>query len=358
MTRTGKAEILAERFGDKNSGDAGESRADLHLWRFASSGTLVNTSSNVSGEAAELTDLTREFLDKTSICLSFLRAVRPYQWVKNILVFVPVITANAFNDFNALVNTASLFIAFCCTASSVYLINDLCDLQVDRSHPSKRMRPFASGSLPIFTGIAAIPILIAGGFAAALATGDRSVIVLLLSYFILSNAYSIKLKRFPLVDVFVLALLYTIRLFSGGLAARHEVSHWLLAFSGFFFLSLALVKRVGELKREAQKGKIAGRGYSFEDLSILQTFGIASAFLSSLVLALYIQSEAAAILYIHMHLLFLIVPLTLFWQCHLWLATARGHMDDDPIVYASKDKISWAVGLLIGLILLTAKARF
>jgi 4-hydroxybenzoate polyprenyltransferase len=231
-------------------------------------------------------------------------------------------------------------LAFCATASAIYVINDISDLAADRVHPRKSKRPFASGALPLSWGIGLSGGLLALGLALALASG---VLLMLLAYAVLSMAYTLRLKELPLVDVFLLAALYTLRLLTGGIASGHAVSLWLLGFSGFLFLSLALIKRVSEMQRlrTSERKRAQRRGYTVQDLEFLQQMGCASSFTSVVVLALYVQSDVASRTYAFPEALWAAVPLMLFWQCRLWLATSRGYMHDDPIVYAARDPVSW-----------------
>jgi 4-hydroxybenzoate polyprenyltransferase len=291
----------------------------------------------------------------TSWTRDLLCAMRPHQWVKNLLVFVPIITARAIGDLGGWADAALMFAAFSCAASGIYLVNDLCDLDADRLHPKKRDRPFASGTLPLYVGFIAAPLLLLAGavFAAAAAA-----LPVLACYAAMSIAYSFYLKSQALIDVFLLAALYTIRMIGGGLASGHHVSLWLLAFSSFMFLSLAIVKRVAELQslnaapnriselRGGVAGKernIAGRGYRLGDRQILELMGVASSFVTSLVLALYVQSELSPLGSHQPTLAWGIVPLILFWQCRIWLVTARGQMHHDPVVFAARDWVSWLV---------------
>src|SRR5262249_1983887 len=276
-------------------------------------------------------------------------------WVKNLLVFVPIVTARALTDFGGWFEAVLMFFAFGLTASGIYLINDLCDLAADRQHPKKRHRALASGALPLPVALAAAPLLIAAGFALGAAAASLPVLAV---YAGMSVAYSFYFKTQPLVDVFLLAGLYTIRLIGGGVATGYHVSLWLLAFSSFLFLSLALVKRVAELQElvKRDKRKVAGRGYRAGDIPILEAMGMAASFVTSLVLALYVQAEMSHGNAYGPTLSWAIVPLILFWQCRIWLATARGRMHHDPIVFAARDWVSWLVTICsFGVLLLGDK---
>jgi 4-hydroxybenzoate polyprenyltransferase/phosphoserine phosphatase len=341
-----KARVLAERFGSRAFRYAGNDETDIPIWRAASGAVLVNAAADVRKAAAAVTNVEADIHDQPRRVLAAVQGMRPYQWAKNILVFAPILTAHAERDLRSWLYAFITFVAFCSVASASYLVNDLLDLSADRNHTHKRNRPLASGALSI--GDALVLILLLYGVGAVLAFLS-SVPLLLLLYVVLTLAYSSKLKRLPLVDFFTLSLLYVLRLFAGGKASGHPVSLWLLAFSSFFFLSLALVKRVAELKTHEAGGYLKQRGYAFEDTNALEIMGIASSFASTVVLALYVQGDLAAqtAQYARPELLWPIVPLMLFWQCRIWLSTTRKYMDDDPIVYAAKDWVSWLVGACI-----------
>jgi 4-hydroxybenzoate polyprenyltransferase len=282
-----------------------------------------------------------------------LRAMRPHQWVKNLLVFIPIFTAHAVGEGAAWIAGLFAFAAFCATASAIYLVNDATDLGADRAHARKRFRPYASGALKLSAGLTAAALLGIAGCGLAIAGGILPIIA---AYAAMSMAYCLKLKELPLVDVFLLAALYTIRLFGGGEASGHELSLWLLAFSGFLFLGLALLKRVAELSATGQTRAAAPgrRGYTAADMAILRTLGCAASFSSSMVLALFVQWEATTARYASPALLWGTVPVMLFWQCRLWLSTARGYMHDDPILYSARDWVSWLAGAAVILLLLSA----
>jgi 4-hydroxybenzoate polyprenyltransferase len=341
-----KARVLAERFGSRAFRYAGNDETDIPVWRSASGAVLVNAPASVRKAAAAVTNVEAEIHDQPGRVRAAIQAMRPYQWSKNILVFIPILTAHAEKDLRSWVYALITFVAFCSLASASYLVNDLLDLAADRNHARKRNRPLASGALSI--GEALLLILLLYGIGALLAILS-AVPLLLLLYVVVTLTYSSKLKPLPLVDFFTLSSLYVLRLFAGGKASGHPVSLWLLAFSSFFFLSLALVKRVAELKTQEAGSYLNQRGYAFADTNALEIMGIASSFASTVVLALYVQGDLAAqtVQYARPELLWPIVPLMLFWQCRIWLSTARKYMDDDPIVYAAKDWVSWLVGACI-----------
>jgi 4-hydroxybenzoate polyprenyltransferase/phosphoserine phosphatase len=339
-----KAEALATRFGEGGFIYAGNDETDYAVWDKAAGAILVNAARRIETKARRRGARIDQVFDSPPGRLkAWIKALRPHQWAKNVLVFVPVVTANALLDIAAWTQTLLAFIAFCAIASTVYVVNDLSDLESDRRHARKRKRPFASGALPVEQGLLALPILVAIGVALALVSGAAWV---LLAYAVITTAYTFKLKELPLVDVFTLAALYTVRVVAGGEASGYTVSHWLLGFSSFLFLSLALIKRVAELGELQLAGRSvnARRGYVLEDLGLLQLMGVASTFASSLVLALYISSDVVQANYAYPYALWLLVPLLLFWQCRLWMSTLRGYMHHDPLVYSAKDWVSWVVG--------------
>lgn len=340
-----KAEALVRRFGRRGFTYVGNDAADLRVWRHAAGAVLVAAPARVRRAAAELVRVERVVARPAPVGPAVLRALRPHQWSKNALCLVPLLAAGSLDPAMWLAAAVAMA-AFCATASAIYVLNDLSDLAADRAHPYKSRRPFASGALPVAWGLVLAPVLLLLGAALGWAGG---ILPVLFAYAGLSLAYTVRLKELPLVDVFVLAALYTVRVVAGGVASMNSVSLWLLGFSAFLFLSLGLIKRVSELQRlrPTERGRVARRGYIVQDLALLQHLGCASTFASAVVLSLYVQSEAASRAYGFPEALWGAVPLLLFWQCRLWLATARGYMHDDPIVYAGRDVPSWltAAGL-------------
>jgi 4-hydroxybenzoate polyprenyltransferase len=247
------------------------------------------------------------------------------------------------------------FISFSLVASAIYLLNDIADLRHDRLHPTKGKRPFASGALPLLWAFPAVPLLLGSGFGIALAL-PANFFLALLGYLALTVAYSVRLKRVLALDTVVLAGLYTIRIAAGGAVVGVPVSTWLFAFSMFFFLSLALVKRVAELFVMAQRGQVqaGGRGYRAGDIDQVAMLGSASAFTSVLVLALYINSSVVPGLYRRPQLLWLACPVLLYWLGRLWILARRGDVLEDPVVFAIKDRVSWLAFGLAGLAALLA----
>ena len=286
------------------------------------------------------------------------RALRPHQWLKNLLVFVPVLAGQRYSDPTAVLHAVLAFVAFSLAASSVYVTNDIFDLDHDRRHPTKRDRPFASGGLRITRSI---PLVIALLLVAALVSSQvtREFQGILAFYLVVTLAYSLKLKGTVLIDVLTLAGLYTVRIVAGALATGIELSVWLLGFSLFFFFSLALVKRYAELHAAGttesleSEATLPGRGYQARDLPILIALGVGSGCMSVLVLALYVISDEFARHYSHPVLLWQLCPLALYWVGRAWIVVARDEMTDDPVVWAFRDQLSrWIAVVAIAILFL------
>ena len=279
----------------------------------------------------------------------WLRALRPHQWVKNLLVLIPLFTAQRFTDVTSVLQALLALVVFCLAASSVYVLNDLSDVGSDRLHPTKRLRPFAAGTLSLLQGWLAWPVLAALALALGFGLLGPWFGATLAAYLLATTAYSSWIKRQPIADVLTLAGLYTVRIIAGAAAIGVEVSLWLLSFSGFLFLSLALVKRVSELSRLRVSGAtMSGRGYAVDDLELLSSYGVATSIASVLVFTLFIDAPETAVLYASPILLWASVPVLLGWIMRVWLLAHRGQMDEDPIVFAIRDRWSIACGALVG----------
>ncbi|MBX3427969.1 MAG: UbiA family prenyltransferase [Hyphomonadaceae bacterium] len=337
-----KAEALSAAYPD-GFVYAGNELADLEVWAQAKGAVVVNADSTLQYRAAALTKVERVLPDQRDARKELERALRPRQWVKNILVFIPLIAAQGWADIEGWKSAFLAFAALCCAASSVYLFNDALDIPADRRHPRKRNRPFASGALSPARGIL---VAIGLAFAALLIGWAANVVTLTLAYMALSSLYTVWMKRLVVVDIFVLASLYGLRVLLGGEASVHPASSWMLAFCGFFFLSLALVKRVTEIEGAPENIR---RGYRIEDAPILKAMGVGSAFAASLVLALYVQSDAAVFTYDAPMWLWLLPGAVIFWLCRVWLLTGRGEMPDDPVVHAVGDRMSLVMALVAAL---------
>ena len=335
---------------------AGDGRIDLQVWKGASAAILVNTSAAVKIEAARLTQIEQTFDRASDRALGglrpYLKALRLHQWLKNTLVFLPLALAHQINNPELIWHALLAFLSFSLCASSVYVLNDLIDLPSDRQHRSKCRRPFAAGNIPLLHGLLMSPVLLLLAFALAQLLPRAFVIVLAL-YYLSTGLYSFVLKRIMLVDVIMLAALYTLRIISGAAAISVVPSFWLLAFSMFLFFSLAVVKRYTELDylREAGIAQSEGRGYYAQDLNIMAMFGGASAFMSVMVFALYINNEDTREQYQTPEILWLICPLLLYMVTRIWLLTARGRIEEDPIVFALKDRVSQLVTAAYGAML-------
>lgn len=342
-----KLAALTEKFGERGFDYAGNSSVDLDVWKGSREAVVVNASETLARRAASLTKLGQAFPNGASPLGAVLRSVRPHQWIKNLIVFVPVLAGHKLGELSLLAQAAFAFVAFCCFASATYLLNDLADLDADRHHPSKRLRPFAAGELSLAVGAIGALLLLAAGLAIALAISQAFAAVML-GYFAATLAYSWRLKQIAMLDVFVLAGLYTLRLVGGHVVTGIAWSAWLMVFSMFIFLSLALMKRVQELQsvREGNGHEVKGRGYTARDLELVSMLGVVSGFLAVLVLALYVNSEQVRTLYAHPNLLLLACPLLLYWIARVWFLAHRGQMHEDPTAFAFKDWVSYAIGAM------------
>lgn len=354
-----KADALVKKFGERGFSYAGNSVLDIAVWRHAADAYVIGSQA-LATKASEVTKIrahwsdTQHSLRELAGWRVWLKAMRIYQWAKNILVFVPLFAAHRMLEPLALTQTVVAFFSFSLCASGVYLLNDLLDLNADRQHPRKKSRPFAAGDLPIVQGGFAALLLTLVGFVLATWCGWQFLLVLL-CYWLLTVSYSVYFKRLVMVDVILLAALYTVRIIAGAAAIEAPLSFWLLSFSMFIFLSLALLKRYTELHAAQSAGKAValGRGYNTMDLSLIQSLGGAAGYIGILVLALYINSPESLELYRQPKLLWLLCPMLLYWVSHMWMAANRGFMHDDPIVFAASDRYSLLViGLCTATVLL------
>ncbi len=351
-----KADAIKEQLGDVPWEYVGDSKADLKVWRQAASVVCVSGDRHFSDRVRREFPNAR-FINKTTWGpATIARALRIHQWLKNALVFLPVALAHQWSNADAIMGSMIAAVSFSCCASGVYLLNDLLDLEADRQHPRKRKRPCASGELPLTLAIALAPVLFTVGFGIA-AFASHSFVVILALYLLLTTAYSFRLKALALVDIILLAVLYTIRIVGGGVAAGVPVSQWLLGLSMFLFLSLACVKRFSELLvlQQRNENRTWGRGYSVGDIEQVASFGSASGYISVLVLALYVSSQEVVKLYQNPQVIWLACPLLLYWISRIWLLARRGLVHDDPLVFALRDRVTYVVGFLGMLIFLGAK---
>jgi len=355
LTGTNKLQRLEARFGPGGFGYVGNCGADIPLLMASASPMLANP---VVGLHSRLTrskvKIANTFLDRTPFGQSLWRALRVHQWAKNSLIFLPLLLAHAI-ALGALFQAVLAFVSFSLVAASTYIVNDLLDIDADRSHATKRRRPFAAGNLSVLIGLGLSGLLFASGLAISLTMTGRFTIWLL-TYCAVTLAYSLYCKRIVLVDVIILSALYTLRILAGAAAEQVPVSHWMAAFSIFFFFSLALVKRFSELENLRARGTAPtnGRGYLVDDMEQLRAFGTSSAFASIVVFTLYINNEEVRQLYHHPQRMWLLTPVLIWWLSRVWLRASRGQMHEDPVVFALTDRVSLLAGVVVFLIALSA----
>jgi 4-hydroxybenzoate polyprenyltransferase len=346
--------MFGERGFDYAADGGGFGRHDLSVWGSARQAILVNPTARVRSKAARVAEIDRIFADQKTALTDRLRALRPAHWLKNLLVLAPLFASHKFRDVALIEKSLLAFVAFGCCASSGYLFNDLFDLEADRHHPQKRFRPFASGELPVSYALIAMPVLLALGCALGVLVSPLLLAILLL-YVGLSAGYTLHVKKVAILDVLFLAGLYTVRILAGSAATNIWPSHWLLAFSTFLFFSLALVKRYSELviMKRVDGDSAKARAYELGDGELLAAMGAASGYLAVLVLALYIATYHARTLYATREVLWMLCPLLLYWISYVWLTAHRGKMPGDPVEFATGDRTS---RILIVLMLITAAA--
>lgn len=350
-----KHTAIVAALGDSIYDYAGNSTDDLTLFARARRAILVDPDSGVETKARSLATIDAVFTSRTSPQRDVLNAIRPHQWLKNLLVFVPLVLAHKIFHGGALLQGLVAFVAFSLCASGVYLLNDLLDLNEDRRHQRKRSRPLASGDLPINLGILLVPAFFAAAFMLALAL-PWAFMGVLAAYLAATMAYTFFIKRTMLFDVVTLAGLYTIRIIAGSAALAIPLSFWLLAFSMFLFFSLALVKRYVEVAAQAPGVTRAesGRAYVTEDKETLSQLGIGSGLMAVMVMALYVDSNVSKTLYRHPEVIWLACPLALYLVSRVWMLARRDHMHDDPVVWIIRDWRSQIVLAAIGMLLLVA----
>ncbi len=355
LSSTRKSAALVQRFGERGYDYVGNATADLAVWKTARRAIVVGGTS-MKAAAQRVSEVDRVFANPTPGARTWLKGLRIHQWLKNSLLFLPLLGAHRWNDASALMLGLGAFVAFGLCASAVYIVNDLFDLENDRRHPRKKLRAFASGSISIPTGLVVALVLFAASMALAFSL-SWAFAAWLLVYIALTKTYTFVFKSIALIDCLALAGLYTLRIVAGGAAIAQPVSFWLLAFSLFLFLSLAFVKRYAELVVMLGKGEsgIHGRAYTADDRQLLQSFGVSSGFASALVLALYLNSDIVLRLYGHPDRLWFTLPVLLFWILWVWMRAARGQMHDDPVIFAVRDRASLCAGAIFLLTMWAAK---
>ena len=346
-----KAAALTAAFGKGGYDYVGDMPVDLPVWADARQAYLVSHSARFERQVL------RQFPNADVIARPrpqlrrYIKALRPHQWAKNGLIFFPIV-AGHYSDPAMLLATMAAFVCFCAAASSAYVLNDLLDLQGDRQHPTKCRRPFAAGDVPVGHGIALSAALMALSVGLATLLPWKFGVVLGL-YIVTTLAYSLVLKRKTIIDVITLGGLYALRVLAGLAASGAKQSQWLLMFSLFLFISLAIIKRCSELvmRREAGKTDVAGRGYLVQDLQVLFPAAAAAGYGAILVVALYMASPEVAALYHHPSRLWLLHPLLIYWISRVIMLSSRNLLHDDPVVFALTDRVSWGVGVIAAIVI-------
>lgn len=371
-----KLAAIKEFCDDSAFSYAGDSPADRPIWKESSSSILVNASPR-DVEAARARSKDHKVIEtRPPLAIAFLKEMRVHQWAKNTLIFVPLLTSHAYLEPNAVLTAVLAFFCFSLLASGVYFFNDLMDLDADRRHVRKRNRPLASGDLPITSGIAGAAVFPLLAFGTAALFLPLQFIAALALYFVLTLAYSFRLKRVSTADVMTLAVLYTLRVIAGALALNIAMSSWLLAFSVFIFVSLAYLKRYIEVEAmtsdhsnghasheqgsnahgsNEKESNVSGRGYTASDSETMFCLGIANATAAVLVLALYLNSVEVAQLYRGPEILWLLCFLMLYWSNRIWVGARRRKIGDDPVLFALTDNVSRLIGVIFVLVALMAR---
>ncbi len=355
LTGNKKLDSLRSRLGAGEFDYVGNDAPDLPLLARAAEPLVANPSLRLRRKL-RLRGIQpqRAFEERSRQLDSGVKALRPHQWAKNLLIFLPLLLAHVI-AVDRLLTALLAFCCFCLTASATYIVNDLLDIEADRRHPTKRLRPFASGDLSAFAGLTVVVAFLSLAFCGARLL-PMAFLGWLLLYLVATLTYSLYLKRIALVDVLVLSGLYTLRLLAGSAATGSHISPWLAGFSVFLFFSLAIVKRFAELENLRSSGSPPrnGRGYLVADIEQLRSFGTSSAFAAVMVFAIYISSREVMMLYRHPETLWLIMPLMILWLCRVWLRASRGSLDEDPLVFALTDKMSLVIGAAVAAIVVLA----
>ncbi len=355
LTGNRKLDSLRSRLGSCEFDYIGNDTPDLPLLGRAAEPQVANPSLRLRRKLRTRgIHPAHTFEERGRLFQSVLKALRPHQWAKNLLIFLPLLLAHVI----APARLSAALLAFCCfslTASATYIVNDLLDIEADRRHPKKRFRPFACGDLSAFAGLAIVTVFLLLALMGARLL-PMAFLGWLLVYLATTLAYSMCLKRVALVDVVVLSGLYTLRLLAGSAATGSHISTWLAGFSVFLFFSLAIVKRFAELENLRSSGLPPrnGRGYLVADIHQLRSFGTSSAFAAIVVFAIYISSREVMVLYRRPERLWLIMPLMVLWLCRVWLLASRGNLNEDPLVFALTNKMSLVIGAAVAAIVLFA----
>ncbi len=358
-----KADKLVEKFGEGNFDYIGNSKDDLAVWSKSDCSYIVSKSSRLISKVKKIykkcskSPELKVKIVKSDIKKSYLRIwlkqIRIHQWSKNLLVFVPLLASHNIYDNNLIHYSVLGFIFFSLCASSVYILNDLVDLESDRMHKNKKRRPLASGNISVFSALVSCVLLLVVALFGSYQLMPLWFFISIISYYILTLSYSLALKKLEIFDVIILAGLYTLRIIAGAFAISVTLTFWILSFSMFIFLSLALVKRHCEIydhRKSGNKKTISGRGYYASDLEMISSLGAAAGYLSVMILALYIQDPSTIGLYDRPRIIWFACPVFLFWISRIWMLAHRGQIHEDPVFFAIKDKISWVVVSMLAVI--------
>jgi len=340
---TAKLAAIQAAVGDAPFAYLGDAEADRPIFEAAADAIMVAPVSSLRRNPPRGARTLP--VEQAAIGGALLRLMRPHHWVKNLLVFLPILAAQRVTDVEALVATVLAAGSFSLMASAIYCANDLHDLDADRRHHRKRRRPLASGMLPVPAAVVAAVLLPVLSLALAHLAGATWVLV---AYAVLNVTYTLNLKQRAVIDVLVLAMMYAMRVVAGGVATGILLSGWLIGFSLFLFLSLALAKRHAELAVTSPGSWVAGRGYTHTDLGFLMASGLAVSMGACVVLALYVRSPEVATAYLAPEWLWIVIPLVLYWLMRLWLIAGRAQLHDDPLVFAMRDKVTWLAAVMGG----------
>jgi 4-hydroxybenzoate polyprenyltransferase len=356
LTGENKLAAIKAHASGRSFAYAGNGAIDLEIWHECESAVLVGSGLNYEKQIKSSVKIEQRFPDSVNQLKSIIRLLRPHQWAKNLLIFLPAAAAHQLTSLPILKIESALFIAFSLCASGVYAANDLLDLSNDRQHSHKKNRPLASGAVTIPVGLVLATLLPLLGIFIGWMTMGYKAVAMIGAYWIITTYYSFSGKRIPLFDVFLLAGLYTFRAVAGALPLATGMSEWMAAFLLFLFFGLACLKRFAELLNlpASQNGKIAGRGYRREDYLLMGLLGVGSAFAATLVICLYAASPAVVSLYPHPFYLMAIAPVVLFGLARFWLQAWRGELHNDPVVHALKDRVSYLLITLCALAMAAA----
>ncbi len=352
-----KADFLVSRFGNGGFQYIGDSSADLPVWKAADDALMVAPSNTTQRRAEQSVTRSRVLVKRPNKLRAIVKELRPHQWAKNVLLFVPLYFSHQYTNLDLVFTALMAFLSFNFAASSIYVLNDLVDLSADRQHRTKRNRPLAAGDLTIAEALGLIVSALVLSIGLAVAFVNPRFVFVVIGYVALTTAYSFVLKQKMIVDVLTLASLFTYRVMAGGVAVGVPLSEWLLAFSIFFFTSLAFVKRYSELIQIRADGaaSIKGRNYVPADIPIIVSAGPAAGFLAVLVFALYINTPAIIAYYPRHQILWGICLVLVYWIMRIWFLAARDQMHDDPVLFAVKDRISLLAGVAVAGCLLAAR---